>query len=539
MTDARPAHGRSGDDPQLQDSQQRAFEDAAAKRLVRRVLQQWTLIVACAVVAALAAYGASASRTKQYEATAKVKLESFDLLGAFLSDQLQISDVDPERQSATNAELLQLPRVRAQTAEELGGRITTGELAKQTTVTASPDTDIVSIVVRNPDPLLAAQAANGTVRSFVAIREQATREQLNRAKSKVRAQIKSLPEGSANRAQLEQRLEQIGSAGSLATSGVDPVQAASPPRAAVAPRPKRDAILGLIAGGLLGLGIALLRARLDDRIRDTDELSELWPLPVVGLVPETGGLDAIGRGLPAPQLVEAFALARTNLRYLHVGGDVRSIVVTSALENEGKSTVAWNLAVASAMAESRVLVIEADLRRPVLSQRLGLSSKEGFSEVLAGLTSAESVISTVEVLDQARGVKASVDVLPAGLVPPSPIALLERPITGEVIRRLAANYDLVIVDTPPATVVADALVTLEHVDGAVVVSRLTRVTRSSYRRLRDQISGGGKPVVGQIVNGGASSKDYGYQSYYTQGDGPAGGKGRGTKPAEPLPEKTA
>ncbi|MBO9531425.1 MAG: polysaccharide biosynthesis tyrosine autokinase [Solirubrobacteraceae bacterium] len=493
-------------------------EDAAASRLLRRVVSQWPLIITCAVVAAVVGYLVSHSRTKEYESYAKIQVQQTDLVSLFLADQIQINDSDPVRQAATTSELVNLPSVRERTSDLLGGKIAPADLRNKVTVETSADTDIVTITARDTDPRLAARIADATVAGFIAVRQQATRAELLSAQNKVRTQYNALSakDKTSNTGRiLEDRLKQVGVVGALADGGVDIVQGARVFNTPVAPEPRRDAILALLAGGLFGLLLALIRARLDERIRDADELAELWKVPVVGLVPETRDLAGAGLHLPEPSSLEAFALARTNLRYLHVGGDMKSIVVTSSLEGEGKSTVAWNLAVAAALAESRVLLVEADLRRPVLAERLGIAAPGGTSELLAGISEVDDVIRTVEVGND-DGASARVDVIVAGMVPPSPIALLERDRAGDIINQLRQRYDLVLIDTPPATVVADALVLLEHSDGAVVVSRLGRVTRKALSRLKEQILAGEKPVLGQIVNGGANAKQYGYNSYYVR-----------------------
>ena len=208
-----------------------------------------------------------------------------------------------------------------------------------------------------------------------------------------------------------------------------------------------------------------------------------------------------------------FALARTNLRYLHLGADVRTIVVTSAVSGEGKSTVALNLATAAAMAGSRVLLVDADLRRPVLADRLDVRSRYGLSEVLAEIAGPSDAIVDLPITGPGRGAGTSISVLSAGLQPPSPITLFERPQTKELLAELRAEYDLVIIDSPPATVVADAKVLVELVDGVVLVSRLGRVPREAVVRLREALSDTPTPVLGWVVNAGISAKAYSYEGY--------------------------
>lgn len=490
-------------------------EDVAAARLVRRVLAQWWLIAICATVAAVAGYLASSSRPNQYQATTTVELNDIDLTSVFLAQNLQQQGLDAQTKAATAAKLATMPKVRQGAADLLGGKVSAEELGSTVSVAPQTDTTLVDISATSTDPQLAAAKANAVREAFIKARQESSAATLEAARERVQQQLSGLS-AAARSSQagqiLQGRLEQLNTIILTAGAGVKTAQPATAPESPISPSPKRDAILALIAGGLLGLGIALLRARLDDRIRDLDELTERWDLPVLGLIPETPDLAAPGAKLPAPGAVEAFALARTNLRYLHVGGDVRTVVVTSALAEEGKSTVSWNLALAAAMAEQRVLLIEADLRRPVLAQRLGLAGSRGLSELLAGMASIYDV--THEVRVPVPGTHdARVSLVPAGFAPPSPIALLERASTATTLRELGAPYDLVIIDTPPATVVADAKVLLAHADGAIIVSRLGRVTRNAVDRLRGIVAGLDTPVLGTIVNAGATAKAYGYAGY--------------------------
>lgn len=490
-------------------------EDVAAARLARRVLAQWPLIVGCALVAAVAAYFASSSRPKQYSATTTVQLNDIDLASVFLAQNLQQQGQDAQTKAATAAKLATLPAVRDAAVTALGGRVTAEQLKDAVSVLPEPDTTLVDISATAKSPQLAAAEANAIREAFIAARQRANASTLESARVRVQQQLNTMSDSQKATVAgqtLQGRLDQINTLIVTAGAGVTTAQPATPPDDATSPKPRRDTILGFILGGLLGLGIAFLRARLDDRIRDESELLEQWDLPVLGQIPRTSALSDVGATLPSPAVIEAFALARTNLRYLHVGGEVKTVVVTSALSDEGKSTVSWNLALAAAMAGTSVLLIEADLRRPVMAQRLGLASPRGLSELLAGLATADEVKSPVRVPVPGAD-PVVVDVVPAGFLPPSPIALLERESTAAALSALSTPYDLVIIDTPPATVVADAKVLIAHADGAVVVSRLGRVTRSAAGRLREILSGLNTPVLGAIVNSGVSEKAYGYTSY--------------------------
>lgn len=464
------------------------------------------------------AYGVSSKQPKQYESTAVVEIGSADLLSLFLAQSVQISDASPERLTAAAVELLNQPNVRDRASRAIGDLGSSADLTKAVKVTSVPDSSIIRVTARTGDPVKSRGFADGMAEAFLSYRIDKQRDQLRAAQRRVQDEYDALSRADKRAIggqTLQQRLKDVGIAGALANGNADIVQGARTPTVAVAPRPKRLGALGLVAGVLLGLGIAVLRARLDDRVRDTEELTSLWELPIVGLVPQTSGLKNSGRSLPDPAALEALSLARTNLRYLHVGGTVKIVLVTSALEAEGKSTITWNLAVASALAKARVLVIEGDLRRPKITGRIGLTGP-GLAEVLAGIARLDEAVQTVDIDDGSGARQASVDLLPAGLVPPSPIALLEGPETKTMFAQLRERYDVVLIDTPPATVVADAVALVDEVDGVIVVSRLGTVRRASYKRLREVLTAVNAPVLGQIINSDVAAKSYGYYSSYTE-----------------------
>ena len=518
----------------MSDLHQGASGDVAAARLVRRVVAQWWLVTICAAVVAVSAYVITARQDEVFQATTTVQLNDVDLASVFLQQSLQQQGQDAETKAATAARVAAMPVVMVEASRELGGTVSPGTLKGRVSVSARADTTLIDFTARAGNPNLAARQANAVRRGFIKVRQAASAEQLIAGRDRLREQLDRTPASQKDTAvgyNLRNRLNQLETLVTAASAGVATVQPATPPSSPVGPQPKRSALLGFLAGALLGLGVALLRARLDDRIRDERELAEHWALPVLGVIPRAKDAVSTGAGLPPQATLEAFSLARTNLRYLQVGGEVRSLVVTSALAGEGKSTVSWNLALATAMAGQRVLLIDADLRRPVLAERLGLDARRGLSDLLAGLAEPAEAVRTVRV-PVGGGESAAVDVVGAGFVPPSPVALLERSATRATLARLGASYDLVILDTPPATVVADAKVLMAHADAAIVVSRLGLVTGAAFDRLRELIRGLDTPVLGVVVNSGDAVAPYGYSS---RDDSPAAPP---VPPAAPLPTVT-
>lgn len=268
----------------------------------------------------------------------------------------------------------------------------------------------------------------------------------------------------------------------------------------------RNGILGAILGLLLGIGLAFLFERLNRRLRDPEEAQEAFELPVLSVVPESKAIMASNDGTTAAELPftenESFRMLRASLRYFNVDSDVHSVLVASDAAGVGKSTVAWNLARVAATA-SKVVLVETDLRNPSLAHQHGLNSVPGLSAVLTHQVGLEEAIQTMSVAAGANGAggEAALDVIVAGANPPNPAELIESKAMSEVLSRLTERYDLVVLDTVPMGVVADAFPLLREVDGVIAVMRLGRSTRDSAQRLREQMDRLEAPLLGIVANG--------------------------------------
>ena len=196
-------------------------------------------------------------------------------------------------------------------------------------------------------------------------------------------------------------------------------------------------------------------------------------MPVLGAVPESPCYSTAGsRFLPVE--AEVFALLRARLRYFNVDRDVRSLLVTSAIPGEGKTTVALNLALAEAVAgNTRVVLVEADLRRPALRQRLAMEARPGLAEILSRNATIDDALAPAQVPGRGNGngPPAGVAIISAGAIPPNPGQLVESRAMIELLDTLSEQFDLVILD-PPTSVVSDAIPLMRLVSGVVIVSRI-------------------------------------------------------------------
>jgi capsular exopolysaccharide synthesis family protein len=248
------------------------------------------------------------------------------------------------------------------------------------------------------------------------------------------------------------------------------------------------------------MAFTLIREQLDRRLRDASDVTDVLDVPVLAAIPETRAAPRHATATDdelewldsdASLDTEAFLMLRTNLRYFNVDEELSSILVMSASPAEGKTLISWNLARAEARAGKRVLHIEADLRRPTLGSQLRIAGNGGLSLVLAGVMDPEDSVTPV----------SGVDVIMAGPLPPNPAELIESPRMRELIKWGEDHYDRVIVDTPAAAVVADAIPLVPVVSGVVVVVRLGHSRRDAVERLRTQLANVNAPILGVVLNG--------------------------------------
>jgi capsular exopolysaccharide synthesis family protein len=499
----------------------------------------------CVLLAPTAALAVSLLQEKVYTAKASLLFRDpqFDqkLFGSTFVQESQ----DPAREAATNVELVSLEEVAARTARRLGRGFSGDDVSDAIEVEAEGQSDVVSISGTAPDPKFAARLANTFGEEYVDFRREADRSKIREAQQLVRRDVSGLSakeRRSDSGEQLAGRLGQLGVLASLQTGNAELAETARAPDDPSSPQPVRNAALGLVLGALLGIGLALLVDRLDRRLRDPKEVEDAFERPVLAGLPESSALkarDPLLRGVPEGER-EAFRMLRANLRYFNVSRDIRSVLITSSGSGDGKSTVAWGLAVAAASSGSRTLLVEADLRHPSLAARYGFGSRHGLTSVLTGEVHRADAVNRIPVAASANDAQPahSMDVMLAGPLPPNPTDLIESPPMADLIRDVEREYDLVVVDTPPVAIVSDAIPLLTMVGGVIVVSRLGQTTRDAVRHLRSQLDHLEAPLLGVVVNSVYSGAGY-YGYGYGYGSGrPSGGGPNGASAERPPPLPT-
>jgi succinoglycan biosynthesis transport protein ExoP len=314
---------------------------------------------------------------------------------------------------------------------------------------------------------------------------------------------------------------------------VDPARSQSAP---VRPKTVINLALGLLFGMFAGLAAAYLAENLDRTVRGPLEVEDLTGISVIGVIPSFAeSARSYGSRLrrekkkevaensstvgtvwmlthPDSAAAEAFRALRTTIMLSRTGGGPRTILVTSCIPGEGKTTITTNLAVAFAQHDKRVILVEADMRRPAMRHAFDVAGKIGLSNVLAGShTSDEAILRGIQV--------PTLDVLPAGQHPPLPSEILGSTAFDQLLKDLRSRYDIVLIDSPPALLVTDAVSISAKSDATVWIARAGVVTRPQLARAASIIERNGMPVVGFVVNRMSRSvAGYGYGYEYDNYD---------------------
>lgn len=286
-------------------------------------------------------------------------------------------------------------------------------------------------------------------------------------------------------------IEATASDGSSGTLDVIPLQNASPPTEPASPNLK--VALGAGAGGglLLAYLVIFLRRALDVRVRTPEDLTELSGAGLLGRLPRIGGRKDKGSGYATNLSSEAFRQIRTALRFANVDKPVRSILVTSANPGEGKSTIATSVARVFAESGQLTIVIDADLRRPVLADRFGLDGSVGLSEVLSGQIALADAIRRTD--------DPQLFILPSGGIPPNPSEMLGSKALSSLVEELSHDY-LVVIDSAPILPVTDSLLVSAAVDGVVLVGSAGKTRKADVTAARGLLEQATARMLGVVLN---------------------------------------
>jgi succinoglycan biosynthesis transport protein ExoP len=435
--------------------------------------KHWIVIVLLGVLGAVAGYGYSTTLPERYRATASVYVSLQQ--GESVSELVQ-GTTYAQNLVQSYAQLATMPFVLDPVIDRLGLDTTARALGRSITATSPLDTPILEVSAVSGSPAGAAELAN------------AVSTELSAA--------------------VQQLATDAGPGG--AAIDLTTVAEATPPAFAFSPNTKLNTATGAALGLALGVLFALAHSLLDTRVRGLEDVRRVTGTAVLSTVRY---LRQAGRGAflavrdePFGEHAEAYRRLRTNLKFLHMTGGSRAIVVTSAVPGEGKSTTAANLAIAMSEGAGRVLLVDADLRRPSIARYMGVEGGVGLTTVLIGEADAEDVIQTWG---------AGLDILPAGALPPNPSELLDSEAMADLLVLLRSRYDVVLLDSAPLLPVTDGAVLSRMTDGALVVVGCRTTRRHQVADALSALDAVGARVLGLVLNqvsGHAAGTAYVYGS---------------------------
>ncbi|PYI38752.1 lipopolysaccharide biosynthesis protein [Arthrobacter psychrolactophilus] len=498
----------------LEDEQQGTTDKSLDVRDYVRVFRQhWLGVVALVLIGILCSAGWILLQKPSYSANSigYVSIPGGDNMGSALAgDNLAKSKATSYASFASSRPVAE----SVITSLKLG--TTPDQLLQQISVSSAKDTPEIKISAAAGTPQEAQALANAWV---IALAEQV----------KVLESTSAAVDGSIPAAESIIKIVPLGDA---------PL-----PTSPTSPNKKMALILGALAGMVLGVAYALVRNHLDRRIRSVEMVEKAIGTAVVGTIPVDerlrNGQHVVENGVIDHASTEGYALSealrelRTNLHYMNVDKPPRVIVITSSIPSEGKSTIAANLAVTIAATGQKVVLIDGDLRRPVVSDYFGLASGGGLTDILSGQATLDDVL-------QVYGPVPSLAVLGAGRIPPNPSELLGSLAMKRLLDKMAEQA-VILIDAPPLLPVTDAAILARSTDGALVVAGAGKTTIDELEKAVATLAKVNAPLLGAVLNRvpttGGQAAGYGYYGksyYYRQNSGKKAAKGRGAKQSAPA-----
>jgi capsular exopolysaccharide synthesis family protein len=468
--------------------------------------RRWLVVFACVALCLAAGVVISGiGSDKRYESSTRVLFNSGSLSSAGL--QVDRSTNDPERDAATNVLLAGSEAVAANVKRDLGLSTSVGDLQGKVDVEAEPNANVIKITASDGDPDQAAAIANAFAKEFIDFRAKGDRESIDQAERDLQAQMNTLPEDAIQqRSDLRDSLNRLASLRAVATGDARVIARAEPSSDPAGLGLKQTLIFAAILGLALGLVGALVVESMDKRIADVASFEREYRLRALAVIPQKAFRRHGPRSGSASEDLEPFRILRTAVDFAQVTRPVRTVMVTSAVRGEGKTSVAIGLAQAIALSGRPVILVELDLRHPTLARAFRVSDQNGVTSALLGSEPNE-------LLQRPMSELPNLELLAAGVLPPNPAELLEAPALDVMLRALLQDgRKTLVIDAAPLLPVADAQILLNKpaVDASVVVARQGVTTRDHARRARLVLEGHQAAPIGLVVTGHAGRDAYGY-----------------------------
>lgn len=498
--------------------------------------RHWWVIAIPLVVAPIGAFLAASSERSIYQAGSTVYINRYSAVGTATGVYDPSASSDPVRFFQTQADLARQPELmqRAVRAAHVSG-YGPGELAGNSSVSPSSNADLLIFNVQDRNPDVAVALVNAYAKQFTLYEPAQNVQQLNKALTTVDQRLASLRTQNITTGpvfeQLKERESQLAAALAIGGGPIPKVVQPAAGASKIKPRPKRNALLGLALGAILGIGLAFLREALDRRVWSEDAIESILALPLLGRVPKpprefrrTNELVMVSE--PGRPAAEAFRKLRTNLEFANLDRDHRTIMVSSSVEQEGKSTTVGNLGVALARGGRRVAIVDLDLRRPLMHRFFRVGAVPGVTDVVSGRASLGDAIREIPIGDQrsqsllarhaasgngstpAKG--PTLSLLPAGSARFDPGEFILDEGLYAVLGEMRKDWDIVLIDAPPMSVVGDALSLSAGVDAIIVVAKLGLVHPGMLHELSRLLEASPTDKLGFVVTGAEHGPVYGY-----------------------------
>jgi len=441
-------------------------------RIARR---GWILIVAAALLGLMIGGVASILTKPTYTADTQlfVAIQSSGSI-----QELQQGNTFSQARVLSYVKTVDSPAVLQPVIDSLGLDVSAEELATHVTANSENNTVLINITVSDHSPVQAAAIAKGVAASLISAVD---------------------------------TLEKPKNGGSSPVS-LSIIKPASAPVSPSSPNTRLNLALGLLIGFGAGIGAAIFRSAVDTRLRGEPDVRMVTDAPLLGGIAfdqDAEKKPLLTQAAPQSPRAESFRQLRTNLQFANVSSRAKSVLITSSVPGEGKSTTATNLAIALAQAGQSVCLVDADLRRPAVNEYLGLDRNAGLTTALIGAEDVNDLL-------QPWG-SDNLYVLTAGQIPPNPSELLGSEDMKELLSRLEEAFDSVIIDAPPLLPVTDAAVLSQHVGGVVLVVGVQKLRKQDLERSLSALDLVGARILGVALNRlpakGPDAYSYGY---YTQ-----------------------
>ncbi|MBX7444916.1 MULTISPECIES: polysaccharide biosynthesis tyrosine autokinase [unclassified Arthrobacter] len=438
-------------------------------RILRR---SWILITAVTLAGLIVGAGATFLTRPIYTAETQLFVA---IQGSGSVSELQQGNSFSQARVQSYVKTVQSPAVLQPVIDSLGLQITAHDLAQNVKATTELNTVLINISVNNESPVQASAIAQATASSLIHV-------------------VDTLEKPTT------------GGASPVSLSVIKPATA---PPSPTSPNTKMDLIVGLLIGLVAGVALAVLRSTLDTVIRGEEDVRRITDAPVLGGIAfdqEASEMPLLTQAAHQSPRAESFRQLRTNLQFANVSGHAKTVLLTSSLPGEGKSTTAANLAISLAQAGQSVCLIDADLRRPMINEYLGLDRSAGLTTALVGSADVKTLL-------QPWG-DDQLFVLTSGMIPPNPSELLGSTEMSQLVLGLEELFDLVVIDAPPLLPVTDAAVLSQHVGGIVLVIGSHVVKQQDLERSLNALNLVGANILGVVLNRlpskGPDANTYGY-----------------------------